>query len=220
MRITTQAKRETNARILAAARARFGQQGFLASSTRDIAADAGIAAGTLFNYFPNKESLAMSLLDSALDEAQPTWRARRRTADTLVEDLFAHVATGLRALAPYRDWVGEVLETAMSPFARSSVSREGDALRASHLECVSEILGDHAEPGAEPPGFVSIHLYWTLYLGVLAYWSGDASKNQTDSLVVLDQSLALFAASLQQGNGDGSTIPSSPSTGPSAGTES
>ncbi len=200
MRITSQAKLETRDRILAAGRDRFGQQGFLAASTRDIAKDAGIAAGTLFNYFPNKESLAMTLLGSALDEARDVWLARRGPKDSLEEDLFAHVATGLRALAPYRSWVGEVLETAMSPFARSIVSHEGDAVRATHLESVSDILREHALRAADfepaPPSFVSIHLYWTLYLGVLAYWSGDESEKQGDSLVVLDQSLQLFANSL------------------------
>lgn len=213
MRITSAAKQETRERLLVAARDRFGAQGFAAASTRDIAKDAEIAAGTLFNYFPNKESLAMSLLGAALDAARDTWRARRRPTDTLGEDLFAHVATGLRALAPYRAWVGEVLETAMSPFARSTVSREGDALRATHLETLSGILADHAPEGAQPPGFVSIHLYWTLYLGVLAYWSGDASEKQSDSLLVLDQSLDLFAASLNTSSGDASTIDTPPQPG-------
>ena len=159
----------------------------------------------------------MSLLGAALDEARDTWRARRRPTDSLVEDLFAHVATGLRALAPYRAWVGEVLETAMSPFARSSVSREGDAVRATHLECVTDILADHAPEGSEPPGFVSVHLYWTLYLGVLAYWSGDASEKQSDSFLVLDRSLNLFVASLapstNTSSGDGSTIDAPPIPG-------
>jgi hypothetical protein len=35
-------------------------------------------------------------------------------------------------------------------------------------------------------------LYWTLYTGVLAYWSSDASPRQEDTLALLDQSLAMF----------------------------
>jgi Tetracyclin repressor-like, C-terminal domain len=41
-----------------------------------------------------------------------------------------------------------------------------------------------------------MQLYWTLYLGVLAYWAADASPNQEDTLALLDQSLKLFVASL------------------------
>jgi len=44
--------------------------------------------------------------------------------------------------------------------------------------------------------FVAVHLYWTLYLGVLAFWSNDKSPNQEDSWVLLDQSMRLFVASL------------------------
>jgi hypothetical protein len=35
-------------------------------------------------------------------------------------------------------------------------------------------------------------LYWTLYTGVLAFWSKDASPRQEDTLALLDQSLAMF----------------------------
>jgi hypothetical protein len=43
---------------------------------------------------------------------------------------------------------------------------------------------------------VTVQLYWTLYLGVLAYWAADESPGQEDSLTLLDQSLKLFVASL------------------------
>jgi hypothetical protein len=41
-----------------------------------------------------------------------------------------------------------------------------------------------------------MHLYWTLFLGVVAYWSGDDSPNQEDTLAVLDQSMHVFVTSL------------------------
>ena len=50
MRVTAETKRVTRERILAAARELFDSQGFDNTTTRDIAAAAGIATGTLFNY--------------------------------------------------------------------------------------------------------------------------------------------------------------------------
>jgi hypothetical protein len=41
-----------------------------------------------------------------------------------------------------------------------------------------------------------MQLYWTLYLGVLAYWATDVSPKQEDTMALLDQSLKLFVASL------------------------
>jgi hypothetical protein len=43
-----------------------------------------------------------------------------------------------------------------------------------------------------------MQLYWTLYLGVFAYWAADESANQEDTLALLDQSLKLFVASLRK----------------------
>ena len=58
----------------------------------------------------------------------------------------------------------------------------------------AQLLASHDM--TDQPSFVAIHLYWTLYLGVLAFWSQDTSPNQEDTLVLLDQSMRLFTASL------------------------
>ena len=43
---------------------------------------------------------------------------------------------------------------------------------------------------------VVMSLYWTLYTGVLAFWAGDASPGQEDTLAVIDHYLKAFAGSL------------------------
>ena len=188
MRITREAKRERRQRILKAARRLFAERGFEATTTRELASAARIAAGTLFNYFESKEALAAALVAEALEEGRADFRARLRGGEGLVEALFLHVVTGLRRLEPYRGFMGAVLETALSPFARSGVSRLGDDLRAGHLEVVEELLAARPDD-AERPGFVTLHLYWTLYLGVVAFWAADESPHQEDTLAVLDLSL-------------------------------
>jgi len=47
-------------RILDAAAAEFGERGYAAAATRSIARRAGIAEGTLFNYFATKQDLFVS----------------------------------------------------------------------------------------------------------------------------------------------------------------
>jgi len=197
MRITAGAKQRTRARILVAAEKLFREQGFDSTSTRDLAREAGIAAGTLFNYFPTKEALALTLLGDALDRARADWRERRRSGAAIDEELFGHIAAGLRELARYRSFLGEVLETALSPFR--SVSAEDapglrEDVRVGHLETVAEILDGAGHKGAA--NAVTMHLYWTLYFGVLAFYATDESPNQEDTLAFLDQALHAFVASL------------------------
>lgn len=220
MRVTQEVKDKTRDRILKSARKLFGARGFDPTTTRDIAAKAGIATGTLFNYYPGKEALGMALLAQALDAAEAEFASRLLRDESIEELLFAHAMTGIRTLAPYRSFVAEVLEAAMSPFA---LGADGDAarVRTRHLETVDRIISlcvanrsacglkataqdiavQAADCAAPPTHFVAMHLYWTLYLGALAFWTADESPNQEDTLVVLDQSIRLFVQSLGISNG-------------------
>ena len=69
MRVTAEKKEETRQRILDCARKLFTDKGLEKTTTRYIAEAAGIAAGTMFNYFPTKEALAMTIVEEALDDA-------------------------------------------------------------------------------------------------------------------------------------------------------
>jgi AcrR family transcriptional regulator len=193
MRVTAEAKVATRRRILEVARDSFSRAGFEAATTREIAAAAGIAAGTLFNYFPAKEAMAMALVAEALGEARRRFEGRPR-GESLEEDLFALIAAELRSLRPHRGYVRPVLETALSPLARAEVSPEGEAIRVEHLETVERLIEARA-PG-KPPSPIVLNLYWTLYTGVLAFWAGDSSPHQEDTLAVLDHYLRAFVGSL------------------------
>ena len=194
MRITAEAKARTRARILTAAAELFGEHGFAATSTRDLATAAGIAAGTLFNYFPSKEALGLALLADGLDRGQAAFEAARRGDESLDELLFAHIAAGLREVAPCRAFAGQVFEAALGLFQPPDAVAGAADLRARHLQVVHDVLS--AGGTREAPGAVALHLYWTLYLGVLAFWSNDDSPGQEDTLAVLDESMKLFVTAL------------------------
>ena len=196
MRVTAEKKQETRRRIVECARKLFNDKGFEHTTTRDLAEAAGIAAGTLFNYFPTKEALAVTIVDETLAEAATEFESRLRGDESLDEALFAHVAVGLRHLARHGNYVGEVLETALSPFATEAVCEQAQQLRVSHLEAVREMITSRSRPTARAPDGITMHLYWTLYLGVLSFWAADQSPNREDTLVVLHQSMRLFAESL------------------------
>jgi AcrR family transcriptional regulator len=61
--------------ILDAAAAVFAEKGFHPTTTRDIAKQAGISEGTIYNYFVNKTALLLGIFErmkeSAIQEAIP-----------------------------------------------------------------------------------------------------------------------------------------------------
>jgi len=196
MRVTRKTQMETRRRLLEAAQGLFSDVGFGRATTREVARRAHVAAGTLFNYFPSKEALGMALLARAVEAAEGEFDRSRRGEEPLEETLFGWIAIQLRHLAPYRAWVAEVLDAGAS-LLRSSKGAEGEAerFRVRHLE---RVVGWLAETGWTESSPIDLHLYWTLYLGVLDFWTRDDSHNQEATLALLDRSIRLFTRGLDE----------------------
>lgn len=190
MRITKEAKEKNRAILLAAAEQLFAQSGYENTTTRDISNAAGMAKGTLFNYFNSKETLAMTMVAEAMEAGRKMYLKRRSGEEDLVEELFLFIASELRALKPFRSYIGPVLERCMSIFAKKNVCPAGEQARADHLNTVRKILKTHGFE-MENDSF-TVTLYWSLYLGVLAHWSKDGAKNQAETLALVDYSVKTF----------------------------
>lgn len=188
MRVTPETRERTRADLLEAASALFAETGLDAATTRELARRARVAAGTVFNYFESKEALAAAVLSRSLEAAWAERERERRPGESVEEALFALVATELRHLAPHRAWVAELVETGLSPLRRGADAGMA-ALRAAHLERAGQVL---RQGDLRPADDVALHLYWTLYLGVLSFWSHDASERQAATLALLDRSIRLF----------------------------
>ncbi len=82
-------KAANRAAILSAGRAVFAELGYGAASVRHIVRRTDLAAGTFYNYFPDKEAVFRDLVREVGQEARQRVRAARRAAHTphaFVED--------------------------------------------------------------------------------------------------------------------------------------
>ena len=86
-------KTETLRRIEEAGWHLFTTRGYEATSTREIAEAADIAAGTLFNYFPEKRSLLIHLMQRQIDGAVN--RAFDTMTPSTLEGELSHVFAAL-----------------------------------------------------------------------------------------------------------------------------
>jgi AcrR family transcriptional regulator len=191
MRITQQAKEENRKKILKIAARLFSELGFEKTTTRDLSSAMGMAKGTLFNYFPSKETLAMTMVADAMEDGRATYINRKTGEESLTEDMFLLVASELRALKSFRLYIGPVLESCMSVFSKNATCRAGERARKEHLQMVSDILATHDYELV--PDSITVTMYWSLYLGILAHWSRDTSDHQQETLALLDYSMRVFA---------------------------
>lgn len=77
--------------ILDAAQEIFTEMGYGAASIRDVVRRSGLAAGTFYNYFPDKESVFRAVLDEHTTELRGRLRDARasaRDAETIVREGF------------------------------------------------------------------------------------------------------------------------------------
>jgi AcrR family transcriptional regulator len=187
MRVTAETQAATRERILDVSRQLFADQGFQATTTRDIARGAGIGVGTLFNYFRTKEAILGSLAAEAVAAAHQEFGRGNLETGSLEEKLFAFVAMELRKLKPLRKHLPVIVETALSPLAAEG--DDGQLLRIAHLEAVSRLSLKH---GFKELSSLALQMYWSLYIGLLLFWANDKSPRQEDTLALLDHSLEMF----------------------------
>ena len=82
-----QKKAATRHRVLAAARSLFELHGYEGTKMRTVAAEAGVAAGTIFTHFPDKGALLIAAILEDLAETD------RRIAETLPPSPFVPRST-------------------------------------------------------------------------------------------------------------------------------
>lgn len=112
--------RETVEAILEAAAQVLEAQGYAAASTNHIAARAGVAIGTLYQYFPSKESLAVALLERHLADSMGRlreWVARASAGPPDLRATLTLFVEGMLALHGARPRLQHVLleETPLPP---------------------------------------------------------------------------------------------------------
>jgi AcrR family transcriptional regulator len=198
-------KEETQAAILAASLQLFRAKGFRATTMRDIAAEAGIALGTTYNYFPTKEHIALFFFERSMEAVMARYLAEEGADMALEERIFLLLAIELEQIAPYEDFLNLIVVQSATPRSRlSPLSDDSERLKQRYLGFVRGILADARDRGDLPemPGYDDILLsaYWVFHLGILLFWLNDNSPQKEDTHTVLDKSLRFLLRALRDGN--------------------
>jgi len=86
-------------RILQAAERVFAKRGFFAARVSEIAKDAGVADGTIYLYFKNKDDLLISLFEARMHQVNDELRAQVAKEKTPLGQLRAFIRRYLQLVA-------------------------------------------------------------------------------------------------------------------------
>ena len=166
--------------ILEAAEKVFGRRGVAGTRMADVARAAGLATGTLYNYFANRDELLGSLVarrsEQLLTEIR---RAEEASAAAPVEaQLTAMVRAVFLHFETHRALFAVFLEPAgISGRSMASIGRScGQAQREYHgafAGVVSRAGAEGAVRGDVPQPLLVAHLLGTLH-GMVKSWMGEA----------------------------------------------
>jgi AcrR family transcriptional regulator len=196
-----QNKQKIRQNIVRAALTLFQTKGFDATTTKAIARKAGIAEGTVFNYFKSKDDIALYFFEEEVDHAMAHVRDNPRLRKaSLQEKLFALVNSQLEYLAPYDRFIGNALIHALKPSSPlGAFSHRAMELRHRYLRFVEELIEESIPRKKNPLGFFAPEVFWIYYCGVLLYWLYDSSEGKQNTLAFLDRSLNIGVSLLNEG---------------------
>jgi AcrR family transcriptional regulator len=188
--------------IVAAALSLFQTKGFEATTTKAIARKAGIAEGTVFNYFKSKEDIALYFFELEVDQAMAAVRDNPRLRKApLEEKLFALLHSQLEYLAPHERFIGAAFIQALKPASPlGPFSHRAQELRHRYVGFVQELVEESLPK--QKHGLVSWmapEAFWIYYLGALLYWLNDSSPGKQNTLAFLDRSLSIGVSLLKKG---------------------
>ena len=198
-------KEKTKKAILTAALKLFAEKGFYNTSTRAISRKAGIAEGTLFNYFETKEDLALYFFEREMDEVIEWYEGNRRMKRAaLHEKLFAIIHHSLERLEAYEEFIGAVYLRALAPSSKLSPWRlQNQERELRYLRFIRDILAEAESEDRLPPlgnfGAYAFHLF---HLAIITYWLQDPSRDKEQTLALLDRCLKLAEQILRKGGWD------------------
>ena len=117
---------ERPAQILHAAERVFNRRGYDRATTREIAAEAGVSEGTLYNYFGSKRDILLALIDSVEESwQQDIERIRAETpAQTLEAAMAQLVAHRMRFVQEHPTTILTLQQAVLDP----DVGRHLDAM--------------------------------------------------------------------------------------------
>lgn len=198
-------KENTRRAILRAALELFAEKGFYRTTTKAISRKAGIAEGTLFNYFQTKEDLALYFFEESLADIMQWYeRDQRMKRATLPEKLFGIIEHLLDGLAPYEEFIGAVYLRALAPASKlSPFSIQSQEQNLRYLRFIRDILAE-AEAEEEIPrvGDLGAYVFGVFHLAMITYWLQDRSRGKEQTLALLDRGLKLSTHFLKGGGWD------------------
>jgi len=134
--------------IIIAAKEIFARDGYSAASVKNIACRAGVASGTLYLYFDNKDSLFMAVMSELYEELLGAIKLARKSEKDTLHKLSASLRAALNIFAANREMAELVV--LQGPNSNASLSKQVATMEDLLAKLVSQDIEAAVDKGLLP----------------------------------------------------------------------
>ena len=135
--------------ILDAAERVFGKNGFHASRIQDVAAEAGVGVGTVYNHFRQKEDVLRALLEERTEEAIRRLHPVEGEPDSFEERLNARMSRFLEYLDQHRGYFRLFMAFGVMPEMADDSMRKVAGSAMKKMEAMKKVFAALIEEGVD-----------------------------------------------------------------------
>src|SRR5262245_49461215 len=171
-------KRDKRERILASAMRVFASKGFFGAKVSDIAADAGVADGTIYLYFKSKDDLLISLFEAQMERANSELSRAMADAETAPDKIRRFIRAYMELMEANRH-AAEVITIELRQSAKFMKEYRNPRF-AELLKLLANVIDDGQRAGSlradVPPPIAARALFGTLDELCLMWVTGRGEK--------------------------------------------
>lgn len=187
--------------LLTTAAKLFHEQGYDATSLRDIARRAGVPVGSLYYHFPSKEELFEAVYEEAIHRLTALVEAAVSEANTPADRLQAACAAHLRPLCGGDEFTTAAIPTRI-PAVSAATRKTLVALNLGYESIFKRLIESLPLPPGVNPSLLRLQILGALNWTVTWYKPGKSTPDQIAMNLI--NALGLKAVDIQEdGAGDG-----------------
>lgn len=145
-------KNDKHQRIIEAATRIFARKGFFPAKVSDIAREAGVADGTIYLYFANKDDILISLFEEQMKAVLDNMIRELSKETDPVKKLHQFALTHLRLIEENKN-VAEIIQVELRQSDRFMKEYKNERF-AQYLDLIADIIREGQEKGLFQPDII------------------------------------------------------------------
>jgi len=184
---------QTQQKLFETALKLFAEEGFEATTMRQIAKKADVAPGAIYYYFESKESLIQHYYEQLHVDHEKSLSGFFEKEKNFEKRLHKVVSSKIKMALPHKDMALALYRVAANPKSSlSPFSVESKTLRLKALQIFKDLIQDCDEDFHKDIKSLLPQYLWFYQMGIILFWIYDTSEDSKRTFEFIDQTVPMI----------------------------